>query len=203
MELKRKLVVAVTGASGSIYGIRLMRALVAHPVEVFFMVSSAGQGVMAHEIGKMDQPLERFLKNSGARFHKQAAVFEIDPEDLFAPIASGSFRHDGMVIAPCSMNTLAAIASGVTGNLIHRAADVCLKERRPLILLPRETPLSLIHLKNMYRLAKAGAILLPPCPGFYNRPQTIEDLVDSVVARVLDHLGLAHDLSKPWKGKGN
>jgi flavin prenyltransferase len=201
MELKQKLVVAVCGASGVIYGIRLLRALVIHPVEVFLVVSSAGRGVMDHEIGKMAEPVHRFLKNSGAQFHEQAAIFEIDPDDFFAPIASGSFRHDGMVIAPCSMNTLAAIASGITDNLIHRAADVCLKERRPLILLPRETPLSRIHLKNMHSLAKVGAVIMPPCPGFYNRPQTIDDLVDSVVARVLDHLGLSHNLSKPWQGK--
>jgi 4-hydroxy-3-polyprenylbenzoate decarboxylase len=107
-----------------------------------------------------------------------------------------------MVIAPGSMNTLAAIACGRTDNLIHRAADVCLKEKRPLILLPRETPLSLIHLKNMVRAAEAGVVILPPMPGFYNRPETINDLVDAVAARVLDHLGLDHDLSARWGGKG-
>jgi 4-hydroxy-3-polyprenylbenzoate decarboxylase len=103
-----------------------------------------------------------------------------------------------MVIAPCSMNTLAAISSGITDNLIHRAADVCLKERRPLILLARETPLSLIHLKNMTRAAKAGAVIMPPSPGFYTRPETIDDLVDSIVARVLDHLRLNNELSPRW-----
>jgi len=103
-----------------------------------------------------------------------------------------------MVIAPCSMSTLAAISSGITDNLIHRAADVCLKEKRPLILLPRETPLSLIHLKNMTRAAEAGAVILPPSPGFYTRPKTIDDLVDSVVARVMDHLGLDQTLSPRW-----
>ncbi|MDO9263255.1 MAG: UbiX family flavin prenyltransferase, partial [Desulfosalsimonadaceae bacterium] len=148
--------------------------------------------------GCSDGPLERFLRESGAEFHESARIDEIPPDDFSAPIASGSFRHDGMVVAPCSMNTLAAIANGISDNGIHRAADVCLKEHRPLILLPRETPLSLIHLKNMVRAAEAGAVIMPPSPGFYHRPQTIDALVDGVVARILDHLGFAHDFSPRW-----
>jgi len=199
MELDRKkIIVAITGASGGIYGIRLARALLALPVEVYLVVSSSGRQVMMHETGYESGMLETFLRASGAIFHEQAKLIEIPPDDFSAPIASGSFRQDGMVIAPCSMNTLAAIANGITDNLIHRAADVCLKERRPLILLPRETPLSLVHLKNMVRAAQAGAMILPPSPGFYHRPQTINDLVDGIVARALDHLGLAHDLSPRW-----
>ncbi|MBW1834155.1 MAG: UbiX family flavin prenyltransferase [Deltaproteobacteria bacterium] len=112
--------------------------------------------------------------------------------------ASGSFRNDGMVIAPCSMKTLRAIAAGIADNLIHRAADVNLKEKRPLILLPRETPLNIIHLKNMYVATKAGATIMPPSPSFYSNPQNISDLVDTVIARVLDHLKIEHDLSKEW-----
>lgn len=203
MELTpRNIVVAVTGASGSIYGIRLVRALMHFPVRVHLAVSSSGRQVMAHETAYASGPLEAFLREDGTVFHEQAGINEISPNDFFAPIASGSFRHNGMVIAPCSMNTLAAIANGITDNLIHRAADVCLKERRTLILLPRETPLSLVHLKNMVRAAEAGAVIMPPCPGFYSRPATIEALVDSVVARILDHLGLPHDLSPRW-GQGH
>ncbi|MFZ2634171.1 MAG: UbiX family flavin prenyltransferase [Desulfosalsimonadaceae bacterium] len=196
----KKIVVAITGASGSIYGIRLVKALMTLPVRVYLVVSPSGRQVMAYETGYADDSLKMFLQRSGASFHEQAMIDEIPPDDFSAPIASGSFRHDGMVIAPCSMNTLAAIANGITDNGIHRAADVCLKERRPLILLPRETPLSLIHLKNMVRAAEAGAVIMPPSPGFYHRPQTIENLVDGVVARILDHLGFAHDLSPRWGG---
>ena len=195
---RKKIVVAITGASGSIYGVRLVRALMTMPVGVYLIVSPSGRQVMMHETGYAKGPLERFLRESGAVFHESAKIDEIPPDDFSAPIASGSFRHDGMVIAPCSMNTLASIANGITDNGIHRAADVCMKERRPLILLPRETPLSLIHLKNMVRAAEAGAVVMPPSPGFYHRPQTVDDLVDGVVARVLDHLGFAHELSPRW-----
>jgi flavin prenyltransferase len=168
------------------------------PVIVYLMISKSGRAVMAHETGFKDKSLEFFLKKNDFQFHEFSKIFEIDPDDFFAPFASGSFRHDGMVIAPCSMNTLAAIASGVTQNLIHRAADVCMKEKRPLILVPRETPLNRIHLENMLRLADAGAIILPAMPGFYHQPQTIEDLADSVISRVLDHLGIDNSLSRRW-----
>ena len=142
--------------------------------------------------------MDLFLSRSKKTRHARSALFEIAPDDFFAPVASGSFQHNGMVIAPCSMNTLAAVAAGMTHNVVHRAADVCLKEKRPLILLPRETPLSLIHLKNMTRAAKAGAVIMPPSPSFYSRPQNIDDLVDTVVARVMDHLDLAHNLCVRW-----
>ncbi len=197
---QKKIVVAITGASGSIYGIRLARALASLPVRVFLAVSPSGLKVMTYETGYESGMFEMFLRKSGAIFHKSAKIDELRPDDFSALIASGSFRHDGMVIAPCSMNTLAAIANGITGNIIHRAADVCLKERRPLVLLPRETPFSLIHLKNMVRAAEAGAVIMPPSPGFYTRPATIDDLVDGIVARILDHLGFAHDLSPRWEG---
>jgi 4-hydroxy-3-polyprenylbenzoate decarboxylase len=203
MDLNRKkIVVAITGASGSIYGIRLVRALLTLPVRVYMVISLSGRQVMMHETEYQSGMMEMFLRESGVTFHEQAKVIEIPPNDFSAPIASGSFRHDGMVIAPCSMNTLAAIANGITDNLIHRAADVCLKERRPLILLPRETPVSLVHLKNMARAAEAGAVIMPPSPGFYHRPQTIDDLVDGIVARILDHLGFTHNVSSRWGSIG-
>ncbi len=191
----------MTGASGSIYGLRLISSLMTFPADVFVLMSEAGRQVTAHETDFKSGSIAEYLEQIGAVFHEQANLTETDPSDSFAPIASGSFRHNGMVIAPCSMNTLAAISSGITDNLIHRAADVCLKEKRPLILLPRETPFSLIHLKNMVSAAEAGATILPPSPGFYTLPETIDDLVDSIVARILDHLGFAYDLSPRWGGK--
>jgi 4-hydroxy-3-polyprenylbenzoate decarboxylase len=194
----KKIVIAICGASGVIYGIRLIAALMKMPITVYLMISKSGRAVMAHETGFKDVSMELFLKEGNYQIHESAKIHEFDPDDFFAPFASGSFRHDGMVIAPCSMNTLAAIASGVTQNLIHRAADVCLKEKRPLIVMPRETPLSRIHLENMIRLADAGAIVLPAMPGFYHQPRSIEDLVDSVLSRVLDHLGFGNSLSRRW-----
>jgi flavin prenyltransferase len=195
---QKKIVVAVCGASGALYGIRLVAALMELPVSVYLMISKSGRAVMAHETGFSHRSMELFLREKGFQFHEFAKIHEIDPDDFFAPLASGSFQHHGMVIAPCTMNTLAAVASGVTHNLVHRAADVCLKEKRPLILVPRETPLNRIHLENMLRLADAGAVILPAMPGFYHQPQTIEDIVDSVLSRVLDHLGIENTLSKRW-----
>lgn len=194
------IVLAITGASGSIYGIRLLQALMAQPVRVYLMVSPSGRKVMIHETGYGNTPLLSAIKENGARVHDKAELMEIMVEDMGVPVASGSFRHQGMVVAPCSMNTLAAIAAGITENSIHRAADVSLKERRPLILMPRETPFNLIHLRNMVRAAEAGAVIMPPCPGFYQKPATIEDLVDAVTARVLDHLGFVHELTPRWGG---
>jgi 4-hydroxy-3-polyprenylbenzoate decarboxylase len=196
--MKKKFIVAITGASGSIYGFHLVSALMKFPVDLFVLMSESGHQVAAHETDYKSGSIAEYIEKAGITFHEQACLNEIEPSDFFAPIASGSFQHHGMVVAPCSMNTLAAISSGITDNLIHRAADVCLKEKRPLILMPRETPLSLIHLKNMIRAAKAGAIIMPPSPGFYSRPETIEELVDSIVGRVLDHLSLDHDISTRW-----
>jgi len=196
--MKKKFIVAITGASGSTYGLHLISTLMKFPVELFVMMSGSGRQVAVHETDYTSGPIAEYLEHTGVSFHEQASLNEIDSSDFFAPIASGSFQHQGMVIAPCSMSTLAAISSGITDNLIHRAADVCLKEKRPLILLPRETPLSLIHLKNMTRAARAGATIMPPSPGFYARPQTIDDLVNSIVSRVLDHLNLENDLASRW-----
>jgi 4-hydroxy-3-polyprenylbenzoate decarboxylase len=196
--MKKKFIVAITGASGSIYGFHLVSALMKYPVELFVLMSDSGRQVAAHETGFKSGSIAEYLEQTGGVFHEQATLNETDPADSFAPVASGSFQHHGMVIAPCSMNTLAAVSNGITSNLIHRAADVCLKEKRALILLARETPLSLIHLKNMTRAAEAGATIMPPSPGFYARPKTIDDLVDSIVARVLDHLHIDNRLSVRW-----
>lgn len=196
--MNKKIIVAICGASGAVYGLRLLKALLARPVHVHLSISPSGRKVMRHETAYEGDEFKTFLNEYGCRFHAAARLDVHDPDDLFAPPASGSFRHDGMVIAPCSMKTLGAIASGLAEGLIGRAADVCLKEKRPLILLTRESPLSVVHLENMGRAAAAGATIMPPCPGFYYRPETIDDLVDHTVARALDHLNIEHDLVKQW-----
>lgn len=196
--MNKKIVVAICGASGAIYGIRLLKALLKNPVNIYLIISSAGYKVLEHETAYSGESFSSFLKDKGIAFNKNAHLNTYDQDDFFAPPASGSFRNDGMVIAPCSMKTLGAITAGIADNLIHRAADVNLKEKRPLILLPRETPLNIIHLKNMYVAAKAGATIMPPSPSFYSNPQNISNLVDSVIARVLDHLKIEHDLVKEW-----
>jgi len=196
-------VVAVTGASGSIYGMRIIQALAQTGAQVLVILSTAGTKVMIHEMNM--NPSQTFLEVLAASGLGEQALANIelfDQEAIGSAPASGSFVHEGMVIAPCSMKTLAAVAAGYADNLITRSSDVCLKEKRPLVVLPRETPLGLIHLENMTRLARAGAVILPPSPSFYTFPQTIEDLVDTVVARVLDHLGAEHSLLSRWGEEG-
>lgn len=198
MDVAQKIVVGISGASGAIYGLRLLEELVTRPFDVHLIISGAGMLVLKHETAYAGEPVEQFLGARTGGFHPAARLHVHDPGDLFAPPASGSFLHAGMAIAPCSMKTLGAVAAGLSDNLMLRAADVCLKEKRPLVLLAREMPLSLIHLKNMCRAAEAGATVMPPSPGFYNRPETVGDLVDSVVGRLLDQLNIAHSLVKRW-----
>lgn len=192
-------VVALCGASGIIYGIRLLKALLERPYHVIVMISDGGYRVMEYETGfKRGDCFSDFLKARGINFHKDS-IFEIfQQQDFAAAPASGSFLHSGMAIAPCSMKTMASIASGFADNLITRSADVCLKEKRLLILVLRETPLNLIHLENMAKLARAGAIIMPACPCFYSGPATIENLADTVIARILDHFKIEHDLVPRW-----
>jgi 4-hydroxy-3-polyprenylbenzoate decarboxylase len=189
------LVVAITGASGAPYAVRLLEALVAADRQVWLIVSSHGLRLLRTEMGidSVDSLRGRVGTDAWRRF-----VRVYDDADRGAAPASGSARNAGMVICPCSMGTLSAISVGASRSLIERAADVMLKERRPLVLVPRETPLSAIHLQNMLRLSRAGAAILPAAPGFYNKPETIQDLVDFIVARVLDQLGVAHDVSRRW-----
>lgn len=193
-----EIIVAVTGASGSLYGLRLLSALLSRPCIVHLMISRAGGRVLAHETDWDGGDMMIYLKTSGTALHPDAELKSWAPEDLFAPPASGSFRHAGMVVCPCSMKTLGAVSAGIADTLIHRAADVCLKEKRPLVLLTREMPLSLIHLENMTRAARAGATIFPASPGFYFKPATVTDLVDSVVWRILDHLCLPAETAKRW-----
>ncbi len=189
-----KFVVALTGASGAIYAQRLLTHLVRTEAELFVTMSAPAARVIQEELGLKLDPhapaLDELVPGLAARARY------CDSRDVGAPIASGSFRHDGMVIVPCSGGTLGRIASGASTDLTSRAADVCLKERRKLILVTRETPLNLIHLRNLVTLTEAGALVLPASPSFYTRPQTVEQLVDTVVARVLDQLGVENSMPR-------
>ena len=195
----KKYIVAICGASGSIYGIRLIKALLERPFHVMVIISDGGLRVLEHEtIFNGQSSFKDFLTLEGAVFHESSTLEVFTQHEVCASPASGSFIHNGMAIAPCSMKTVAAVASGMADNLITRSADVCLKEKRPLILLPRETPFNLIHLENMTRLCRAGATIMPPSPSFYTFPSTVEQLCDTVVARVLDHLGVENNLVQRW-----
>lgn len=182
-----RIILAMTGASGTAYALTLLQALIQHPqVEPHLIVSPAAATILKLEA---DQSLDDLpLKD----------ITVHDCGNPGAPPASGSWPHQGMVICPCSMASLAAINHGTGHNLIHRAADVTIKEKRPLVLVARETPLSTVHLGNMLGLARAGATVLPACPGFYHRPVTISDLINHLVGRILDHLGLEHNLTPRW-----
>lgn len=189
------IVVAITGASGAPYAVRLLEQLVAAERDVWLIVSSHGWRLLRMEAGVTDLATLRELAG-GAAWDRCVRVF--DDGDRGAAPASGSARAEGMVICPCSMGTLSAIAHGASRSLVERAADVTLKERRPLLLVPRETPLSTVHLENMLHAARAGATVLPAAPGFYHRPATVGALVDFIVARVLDHLHVEHALGRRW-----
>lgn len=189
------LTLALTGASGAPYGVRLLEVLATHRVPTWLMISAHGWRLLSEECGIKD---DRALKHATGGDWTSVRVF--DDKDRGAEPASGSAPSVGMVICPCSMGTVAAIAHGTSRSLIERAADVVLKERRKLILVPRETPLSLVHLRNLTLAAEAGAVVLPAAPGFYHQPRTVAELVDFVVQRVLDHLGLEFSLVKRWSG---
>jgi 4-hydroxy-3-polyprenylbenzoate decarboxylase len=191
---------AFTGASGMPFGLRLLECLLRSNARVHLLYSPAAQVVAKQECDLMlpAQPREA-VRLLGERYGARADQLHVYArEDWLSPVASGSNPGDAMAVCPCSMGTLGAIAGGLADNLIERAADVMLKERRPLVLVPRETPLSAIHLENMLKLARAGAVILPPAPGFYTRPQSVADMVDFVVARVLDHLHVPNDLVQRW-----
>ncbi len=198
--MNKTVAVAWTGASGLPYGLRLVECLLAAGCRVWLMYSQAAQVVAKQEadlvLPAQPRKAQRLLAERFAETTGRLAVF--GREDWNAPPASGSNPPDAYVVCPCSMGTLAEIAAGTAKDLITRAADVVLKEGRPLILVPRETPLSAIHLENMLKLSRAGVVILPPCPGFYHRPETIQGLIDFVVARILDRLGLPHDLMPRW-----
>lgn len=183
----KKIVLALTGASGMPYGLELIRQFKKQDLELHLVVSNAARKVL---------PLE----TSGFESVLGMADHIYNQDKMEAPISSGSFFHAGMVVCPCSMATLSAIACGTGNNLIHRAADVTLKERRPLILVPRETPYNRIHLKNMLSAHDSGAVILPPCPGFYQGPESIDDLIKHIAGRILDALNIENNLFKRWQG---
>lgn len=200
MTQHKTIAVALTGASGMPYGIRLVECLLQSGVRVQLLYSQVAQIVAKQEMDlALPARAAELQAEFSRRFGAQPGQLEVyGREEWFAPLASGSSPPDAMVICPCSMGTLAAVAAGLAQNLIERAADVVLKEGRRLVLVPRETPFSAIHLENMLKLARAGAVILPPNPGFYNHPQSVQELVDFVVARVLDQIGIEHQLMRRW-----
>ena len=194
--MNKRWIVGITGASGSVYGVKLVRALLEKEFEVHLVITDAGWRVLHDELGwssskRKEELAERFTNGNERLIYHPV-------QDIGASIASGSFRTEGMVVAPCSMGTLSGIAHGASGNLLERAADVMLKENRRLLLVPRETPLSVIHLENMLRLAQLGVKLIPAMPAFYQQPASLEELTDFMVGRVLDSMNIEHDLYRRW-----
>ncbi|MDH5436093.1 MAG: UbiX family flavin prenyltransferase [Gammaproteobacteria bacterium] len=199
-DKQKTISLAITGASGVAYSIRLLECLFKANVHVYLMVSPAAQIVFATEsslkVPSQPKEMQSFFVN---HFNANADQLEVFGKDQWmAPVASGSNAPDAMIVCPCTMGTLSAIACGASNNLIERAADVMIKEKRQLIIVPRETPFSTIHLENMLKLANAGVTIMPANPGFYHEPENIADLVDFMVARMLDHLSISQVLVKPW-----
>ncbi len=183
-----RLVIGITGSSGIIYGLKLLEVCEKQDIDTDLVISPAAEKIIEFEIEKDPEDLRNLATRS------------YDHEELGAPISSGSVNTDGMIIAPCTVKTLGSLASGVTGNLITRAADVTLKEDRKLVLVPRETPLHNIHLENMSKLTQSGATILPASPGFYHQPESIEELVNFVVGKTLDQFEIKHELYSSWEG---
>jgi flavin prenyltransferase len=186
----KRIVIAITGASGSVYARSLLRNATHNYDQVYAIISDNAAGIMREELGMDD------LRSMVETPEKLTVL---DNANLGAPPASGSHRFDGMVVVPCSMGTVGRIAAGISLDLVSRVADVCLKEQRKLILVPRESPFSVIHLENLLKLARAGALIMPAAPPFYNKPQSIDDLVNGITARILAHLGIEQDLVPEWK----
>ena len=182
-----QIIIGLSGATGIIYGVRLREVLKKQNVETHLIMTRTSEKII-----QLETDLTRTDLNA-------LATYSYGIDDLTSPISSGSFKTDGMVVVPCSMKTLSGIATGYSSNLLLRAADVTLKERRRLVLVPRETPLSLIHIENMYKVARAGAIVLPAMPGFYHKPKSVDDLVNHIVGKILDVFNIRHELYKRWK----
>ncbi len=197
---RKRIGLCITGASGAVYGLRVLEELLkADGLEVHLTISPSAQKVLKLEHG-VNVDLANFNPDALGIPHDKKFTFHAC-DNVAAPLASGSFRLEALAIVPCSMGCVGAIAHGISDDLIQRAADVMIKERRPLVIVPRETPLSAIHLENLLTLAKLGVTVLPAAPGFYGKPQSVADMVDFVVARVLDHLKVEHDLGPRWGEK--
>ncbi len=195
----KRYVVAISGASGPVIGIRLLKELV-RTVEVYLIISSQSFSIIRQETGldwsgRSDQDIERKIRAS----LKTKKIIYCNEKNMAAPVSSGSFRTDGMFIVPCSMKTLSGVATGYTENLVQRAADVTIKEGRPLLLAPREMPFSAIHLENMLKLARLGVKIAPPVPAFYQGPESLDDMVDFWAGKMLDAMGIGHKLFNRWK----
>ena len=186
MENKKRIILAITGASGAVYGLRTLKALTSLGIEVHLVISQTGSWVLKEETGMAIEDISRLASRT------------YQPDDLYAPIASGSFHTNGMLVVPCSIKSLSGIANSYADNLILRAADVCLKEGRPLLLAVRETPLHAGHLQLMSQAAQAGAVIFPPVPAFYHPPKSVQDLVDATVGRMLARIGIENNLYQPW-----
>lgn len=195
-----KYIVGITGASGAIYGMRLIEECLKAGHEIFLTITKSGRIVIKEELNlDLDLSVDMIEGRLLEYFKVSKEVFTYyDVDHISSAIASGSFRTDGMIIAPCSMSMVSAIAQGSSNNLLERSADVILKEGKPMILIPRETPLSAIHLENLLKLARLGVKIIPPMPSFYTHPKTIEDIVNNTVGRVLDQLNIEHNLCKRW-----
>ncbi|NMR24482.1 UbiX family flavin prenyltransferase [Pseudoalteromonas sp. NEC-BIFX-2020_015] len=200
MQYKETITLAFSGASGAPYGLRLLEVLLAQQFRVYVLISSAARVVLDTESNiKLSGNEDKATEQLSTLFNAPAGQLQVFGKDnWFSPVASGSAAPKKMVVCPCSAGSVSAIAMGASDNLLERAADVVIKERGQLILVPRETPFSEIHLENMLKLAKLGVTIMPAAPGFYHQPQTINDLVDFIVARILDHLNIEHTLTKRW-----
>ncbi len=194
----KRLIVGITGASAGVYAIRLLEVLTEHEaIEVHLTISASGARALSEEL-QIEIDLNNFELESLIGVSSSRVIYHHE-SDIAAPIASGSFRTEGMIVVPCSMGSIASIAGGISRNLIQRAADVCIKERRKLVLVPRETPLSSIHLENMLKLSHIGVCVLPAMPGFYHFPKNVDDLLNFVVTKILDQFGIDTKLIQRWK----
>ncbi len=194
----KRLIVGITGASAGVYAIRLLEVLAEHEaIEVHLTISASGARALSEEL-QIEIDLNNFELESLIGVSSPRVIYHHE-SDIAAPIASGSFRTEGMIVVPCSMGSIASIAGGISRNLIQRAADVCIKERRKLVLVPRETPLSSIHLENMLKLSHIGVCVLPAMPGFYHFPKNVDDLLNFVVTKILDQFGIDTKLIQRWK----
>lgn len=194
--------IAITGASGSIYGVKLLEYLLKKGHKVYLTITKEGALIMKEEVGFNWRGIEKDVERKIKRDLKmeKAKLTYFDEENLFAPVSSGSHKVDAMIVIPCSMKTLSGIAQGYANNLVERSADVMIKEGRTLILVPRETPLNTIHLRNMLSLSQIGVMIIPAMPAFYNHPKKVEDLVNFIVGKVLDSLGIENTLYRRWRG---